>query len=187
VFHRSDTQGGQFAPYNKPPSLRSALRAERFVYFVPFLVPVSGCATIFGGGTSQAVSFASDPVPARFVVKSSSGLQMAQGKAPSTVELPRKNEYQIEITSPGYEPQTMVLTKGVNGWVWTNLIVGGIVGFAIDFVSGAAWKLEPALVNVSLQKGNGDDHEHMYSRIRIEDSKGKVLGERVLPLVPTAQ
>jgi hypothetical protein len=110
------------------------MRAKRLVFLLPFLVPVSGCATIFGGGTSQAVSFASDPVPARFVVKSSSGLQMAQGKAPSTVELPRKNEYQIEITSPGYEPQTMVLTKGVNGWVWTNLIVGGIVGFAIDCV-----------------------------------------------------
>jgi hypothetical protein len=160
---------------------------KRLAGFFPLLVLAGGCATIFGGGTSQAVSFTSDPVPARFVVKSSSGLQMAQGKAPSTVELPRRNEYQIEITAPGYEPQTMVLTKGINGWFWANLVFGGVVGGAIDFLSGAAWKLEPALVNVSMQKGNGDDHEHMFSRIRIEDSKGNVLGERVLQLVPSAQ
>lgn len=145
---------------------------------------VTGCATLFGGGSSQAVNLTSEPTAAGFVVKSSSGLQMAQGKTPNTIQLPRKNEYQLEITAPGYQPQTMVLTKGVNGWVWVNLLGPALVGFAIDFVSGAGWKLEPALVNVSLQKGNGDDVDGMYSRITVKNSEGRVLNERVTRLVP---
>ena len=151
------------------------------------LVLAGGCATLVGGGTSQPVSFASEPASANFVVKSSSGLQMAQGRMPTTIQLPRKNEYQLQITAPGYQPQSMVLTKGINGWLWANILLGGVVGGAIDFASGAAWKLEPALVNVSLQKGNGDDAEGMYSRVRIEDDKGHVLAEHVSKLVPAAR
>ena len=151
---------------------------------LPLLVLASACATIVGGGPSQPVTFSSEPASAGFVVKSSSGLQMAQGKTPTTIRLPRKNEYQLEITAPGYQPQSMVLTKGINGWLWANLLLGGVVGGAIDFASGAAWKLEPALVNVSLQKGNGDDVQGMYSRVRIEDDKGHVLAEHVSKLVP---
>ena len=154
---------------------------------VSLLFLASGCATLVGGGTSQPVSFASQPTSASFVVKSSSGLQMAQGKTPTTIQLPRKNEYQLEITAPGYQPQSMVLTKGINGWLWANVLLGGVVGGAIDFASGAAWKLEPALVNVTLQKGNGDDAEGMYSRIRIEDDKGHILAEHVSKLIPVAQ
>jgi len=152
---------------------------------VLLLIGASGCATLFGGGSSQPINLTSDPASASYVVKSSSGLQMAQGKTPNTIQLPRKNEYQLEITAPGYQPQTMVLTKGVNGWVWVNLLGPSLFGLAIDFVSGSGWKLEPALVNVSLQKGNGDDADGMYSRITMQDAKGHVLNERVTRLVPT--
>ena len=58
---------------------------------------ISGCATILGGGSSQSVSIQSTPPGATYSIQSSSGIQMGQGSTPSTISLPRKNEYQIQI------------------------------------------------------------------------------------------
>lgn len=95
------------------------------------LILTSGCATILGGGPSQSVSVAAEPSGTSFVVKSSSGLQMAAGTAPQIILLPRRNEYQVEFTVPGYQPQSVVLTRGVNGWIWGTLVIGWIVGFIV--------------------------------------------------------
>src|SRR5215204_545131 len=96
---------------------RSITTSVRLVLVGACVSLASGCASIAGGGSNQPVSFSSTPAGATFTVKSSSGIQMAQGTTPSTVRLPRKNEYQVEITVPGYKPQTLALTKGLNGWV----------------------------------------------------------------------
>jgi len=146
---------------------------------------VSGCATIVGGGTSQAVNISSEPSGASFVVKSSSGLQMASGKAPQTLRLPRKNEYQIEFSMEGYRAQTVVLTKGLNGWIWGNFLFGWIVGFIIDFASGSASKLEPAIVQVTLETAMLDDgSQQLFGVVRLIDKKGKVLAEAKAEMEP---
>ena len=64
--------------------------------------------------------------------------QMASGTTPQMVRLPRKNEYQIEFAVPGYRSQSVALTKGVNGWVFGNFLIGWIPGLIIDFVTGSA-------------------------------------------------
>jgi hypothetical protein len=100
---------------------------------------------------------------------------------PNSVSLPRRNEYQIQVDALGYQPQTLAITKGINGWLWVDLLAG-VVGFVIDFMSGAAWKLEPALVTVSLVKA--DDNGGMNSHIEFRDSHGKLLFERTERLIP---
>src|SRR5688500_16257916 len=107
------------------------LRSLRLPLAAVATLITSACATIAGGGTSQGVSVSSEPAGASFVVKSSSGLQMASGATPQTIKLPRKNEYQIEFKVPGYNSQSVPLTKGLNGWVWGNLIIGWVPGFII--------------------------------------------------------
>jgi hypothetical protein len=147
---------------------------------------LSACATLVGGGTSQGVSISSDPTGASFTVKSSSGLQMATGRTPQTISLPRKNEYQIEFTVPGYRTQALPLTKGVNGWVFGNFIFGWIPGFIIDFATGSANKLEPALVSVALQRGVGElDAGRLFGVVKQLDSKGHVMSEQKVELIPT--
>jgi len=149
------------------------------------LLTLSGCATIVGGGSAQPVAIRSTPTSASFTVTSSSGLQMAQGTAPQTIRLPRKNEYQIEFTAPGFQPQKVVLSRGTNGWIWGNLIVGWIVGFAIDFASGSAYKLEPALVDISLvESRTASGAEQTNAVVRLLDGKGRVISETEVPLVP---
>jgi hypothetical protein len=145
----------------------------------------TGCATLFGGGSNQMVSISGAPTSAKFSIRSSSGMQFAQGTMPASVSLPRKNEYQIQIDAAGFQPQTLALTKDLNGWIWVDLIAG-VVGFAIDFISGAAWKLQPAIVNVSLQKTAGSTGG-MSSHIEFRDKSGLLLFERTEKLVPLAK
>ena len=161
------------------------IRAVRLSLLATVMVGSSACATLVGGGSSQAVSISSEPSSASFIVKSSSGMQMASGTTPQTIRLPRKNEYQLEFAVPGYKPQTVALTKGVNGWVFGNFVIGWIPGLIIDFVTGSANKLEPALVSVSLQKGvAGVEAGKFFGVVKQFDASGKTLSEQRVELEP---
>ena len=144
----------------------------------------SGCATILGGGSTQAVSIRSDPAGATFVVRSSSGLQMSSGTSPQQITLARKNEYEIEFSSPGYQTQRLSLLKGLNGWVWLNLVGGGVIGGVIDVVSGAAWRLEPSIVDMKMVRAAGRDDGFAEMQVRMYDKKGALIRELTLPMVP---
>jgi hypothetical protein len=149
------------------------------------ILATSACATLVGGGSSQGVSIASEPSGASFIVKSSSGMQMASGTTPQTISLPRKNEYAIEFTVPGYRSQSLPLTKGVNGWVFGNLLIGWVPGLIIDFVTGSASKLEPSNVQVTLQRGvAGADSDKLFGVVRQLDASGKVVSEQRVEMQP---
>ena len=151
------------------------------------VLTLSGCATILGGGSSQGVTIQSSTPATHFTIRSSSGIQIASGDAPQSVRLPRKNEYQIDFTAPGFQPQTIALTKGTNGWIWGNLVVGWIVGFVVDFASGSAYKLEPSVVNISMaQKVALDGTTSTEALVSLYDTKGHLLGEQHVPMVPVA-
>jgi hypothetical protein len=150
--------------------------------FFSFLFVSTGCATIAGGGSSQPVSFQSSPESATFTVQASSGLEMAQGATPSVVSLPRSNEYQVRINLEGYQPQSVALTRGINGWIWGNLFVGWILGFGIDFLTGSAYKLEPASIQVGLRQAG----EELYAIVRFLDDSQQLIEEKRLLMVPDA-
>lgn len=161
-------------------------RALRLPLVAAATIATSACATLVGGGSSQGISVSSEPSGASFIVKSASGMQMASGTTPQTVRLPRKNEYQIEFAVPGYRSQSVALTKGVNGWVFGNFIIGWIPGLIIDFVTGSANKLEPSLVQVSLQRGvAGTDADKLFGVVRQLDASGHVVSEKRVELQPT--
>lgn len=109
---------------------------------------------------------------------------MAAGTTPQTIVLPRKNEYQIDLTIPGYRTQTAVLTKGLNGWVFVNLLFWP--GAIVDFVTGAASKLEPTYVQVSLQTAQGPSSgaPTAFAVVRFLDKNSVLVGQQRLPLEP---
>jgi len=138
-----------------------------------------GCAAILGGGSNQALSIEGTPSAARYTIRSSSGIQMSAGNIPTSVILPRKNEYQIDVSLEGYETQTVAVTRGTNGWIWGNLVIGWIVGFIVDFATGAAYKLEPAIVNVALEEG-----EQTVAVVQFLDHNHELLRTERLTMVP---
>jgi hypothetical protein len=78
------------------------------------------------------------------------GLQ--HGVTPVVVDLKRNDRHTIRVAMAGYQPFEMDLTRSVSGWVWGNLVFGGLIGLAVDAISGGLYKLSPEQVTAQLQK-----------------------------------
>jgi hypothetical protein len=111
--------------------------------FFPFFIILSGCATIVHGRTQQ-VLVSTNP-PEAFVSDGTNTLQ-----TPATLELKRDKDYLLTISKPGYATETVQITHVLNAMVAGNILVGGLIGWGVDAVSGAHWRLVPETVSVTL-------------------------------------
>jgi len=117
------------------------------------LMSLAGCATIMHG-TGQDVGFGSSPTSAKITVDN-----QRSATTPTVMKLSRKDNHIVRIELDGYLPYEATLTRGVSGWVWGNLVVGGLVGLAVDAISGGLYKLSPEQLTATLAKqtGTADD------------------------------
>ncbi len=117
---------------------------------------LTGCATIMHG-TTQSVGISSNPSGATVTVNG-----MAYGRTPVIADLKRKDNHIVRLELSGYKPYETTLTRSTSGWVWGNIVIGGLVGLVIDAVGGGLYKLTPEQVSAQLEKGrvasapNGD-------------------------------
>jgi len=111
---------------------------------ISFVFLVIGCCTIISG-RNQSLPVVSNPSGAKVIVNG------VQQQSPCTLVLDRKQLlYQVRVEKEGYEPVEITLRKGVNGWVWGNLLFGGIIGLIIDLCTGSVNKFTPTELEVSL-------------------------------------
>jgi hypothetical protein len=103
-----------------------------------------GCATIIHG-SSQDVSINSTPSGAEVTADN-----VPSGKTPVMLHLKRGDAHTIQVNVPGYLPYEIILTKSVSGWVWGNLLFGGLIGLAVDAISGGLYYLNPEQVQAQL-------------------------------------
>lgn len=105
-----------------------------------------GCATIMHG-TSQDVGFSSTPTAAKVTVDNN-----PVGNTPVVAKVSRKGNHIIRMELDGYKPFEATLTRGTSGWVWGNLVFGGIPGLAIDAISGGLYKLTPEQIAAQMAR-----------------------------------
>lgn len=117
------------------------------VLCLPLLL-LAGCATVMHG-TRQSVSISSYPSDAEVWVDN-----QYIGKSPTIVELKRKENHHVKIELKGYQPYEIILSHQLSGWVFGNLVYGGVLGLAVDAISGGLYKLTPDQVQVEMQKEN---------------------------------
>lgn len=120
---------------------------KSFLFFVSLLVVISfiGCATIVKG-RSQKITVMSNPSEAWVTVD---GQQI---KTPGAITLDStRSMYVLKFEKEGYEPVEFKLKRELSGWLFGNIIFGGIIGIVIDFVSNSAYKLSPEEVEVALK------------------------------------
>ena len=91
---------------------------------------IISCGSIVNG-SKQSVGFSSSPDGATVSIDG-----MPRGRTPITIELERDEDHTVRITLPGYYPYSATLTHSVSGWVWGNLLMGGIIGLAVDASTG---------------------------------------------------
>ena len=111
------------------------------------LLATAACGTIING-SKQNVSFSSTPSGATVFVDN-----QQMGVTPVSLALSRKDSHDVRLELAGFQPYEIKLTRGISGWVFGNLIFGGIPGLAIDAISGGLYKLSPDDVQATLVSG----------------------------------
>lgn len=122
------------------------LKAVSVILCFVVLGLMAGCASIMHG-TTQGVGFSSTPTGALITVDNK-----PCGNTPTIVELRRKDTHIVKIEMPGYLPFEATITRSVSGWVWGNIVFGGLIGLAVDAITGGLYKLAPEQVSAVLQK-----------------------------------
>jgi hypothetical protein len=109
------------------------------------LLPVGfACASIVHG-SRQSVAFTSTPSSARVTVDN-----QLVGNTPVVAKLTRKDKHIVRIELEGYSPFETTLARRTSGWVWGNMVFGGLVGLAVDATTGAMYQLTPEEINGTL-------------------------------------
>lgn len=67
-------------------------------------------------------------------------------------EFSRKDNHFIRIELEGYQPYDIVLSRRMSGWVFGNIVFGGVIGVAIDAVSGGIYRLTPEQISAELHE-----------------------------------
>ncbi len=104
----------------------------------------SGCATIISG-KNQDIHITSDPPGVQ--VKAETGVTIT---APGDLTLARNKNHTLVAQYGDAPPQQRELQSNLNGWVFGNILVGGLFGIVIDFASGAYGTLTPGAVHFDL-------------------------------------
>lgn len=115
---------------------------------------LSSCATIMHG-TRQSVGIASNPSCANVWVD-----RNFVGNTPLIVEMKRNENHFVRIELEGYEPYEATFSKQLSGWVFGNIIFGGVIGLAVDAVSGGIYSLTPDQVQAEMRMDNGICSKH---------------------------
>jgi hypothetical protein len=117
------------------------------------------CATIMHG-TSQKIGISSSPSGAKVIVDNADF-----GATPTFAELKRGDDHIVKISLEGYQTAELTITKSVSGWVWGNIVFGGLIGLAVDAISGGLYNLSPEQLNAELKKngfGYIDNEKGIY-------------------------
>ncbi len=132
------------------------------------LVFVSSCASIVKG-TNSPISISTSPEKAKVIIESLDGTQYEEKEAPCTFNLSTAKDYTVRIRLEGYQNRDMTLNRKLTGWLWGNIVFGGIIGLAVDFGTGAAWEHEKS-INVNLEpKGHAGFPEKAYITLVKQD------------------
>jgi hypothetical protein len=124
----------------------------RILGIVALCALAGGCASVTRG-TTENLSIASTPSGAEAII---SGLENPTTcVTPCSVVVKRNADISVTIQKPGFEPQTIPLSREIQGTGAAgfagNVIAGGLVGMGVDAVTGAARDHKPNPVIVTLQ------------------------------------
>lgn len=124
-----------------------------------FLLSTS-CASIVSK-SKWPVSISSHPSEAKITITDKKGVVIFNGYTPITLKLHSgsgffgKARYQIKFEKDGYESRTVPVQFKLNGWYFGNLLLGGVIGMLIiDPATGAMYRIDNDVINVTLQKDN---------------------------------
>lgn len=125
----------------------------------------SSCATIIHG-SNQMVSISSNPSSALVTINN-----QEIGKTPVSTKLSRKDNHIVKIELEGYMPYETQFTRKVDAWIAGNIVFGGLIGLAVDAISGSMYKLTPDQIQAELRENAvalSQDEDGLYFIVVLE-------------------
>jgi hypothetical protein len=138
-------------------------KINRKQYIVSILLVIiflcQGCATIFQPGP--------DRIPVNSTPKQGAKIYLDGqliGVTPSTVSIPRSSECVIRVEMEGYEPIVIDRDKHLNGWIFGNILIGGIIGIAVDLITHnqGGYSEDPVVVELVAKTESGESKAIFY-------------------------
>lgn len=139
----------------------------------------SGCATIVHG-SRQGIPINTTPEGATVFID---GREM--GQTPAVFNLKRGEDHEVTVRLDGHREATLLLEKELafGSAVVGNIFSWGIFGLAVDFVNGAAYRLEPEQLAATLEAQgmslvpSADPDEIMIVLVSVEDVEAALAGQ----------
>ena len=146
---------------------------------------LTSCGTIFTG-TSDDININSTPPKATVKILSSGGMDIFSGHTPCTVNLSKKNDYNVNIKLDGYQEQKIFISGKLNAFMLVlDIFCGGLIGIVVDAVTGGWNKLEPSSINITLLTAYNDNGDIiLYTVFKGVDEDGNPR-EYKLPIIKT--
>ena len=130
---------------------RSPRAAPAAVLLALVLIAGSGCASIVTPGRFRPVKVETHPAGAMVFLN-----EKYEGRSPLTLRVDRKEDHRVRFLMEGRETYEDTIESGLNGWLFGNLIFGGIIGIVVDGVNGSAATPKPGKFDVYLLAPGGD-------------------------------
>jgi hypothetical protein len=102
------------------------------------------------------------------------------GESPVLAKLTRKNVHLVEIELAGYLPYETKLVRRASGWIWGDIMFGGILSLAVDAISGGLYKLTPDQLQATMAGQtslNQDDGALLLTVVMRPDPTWEKIGE----------
>ncbi len=113
---------------------------------------LSSCATIFTGNRASININGQQDEPVNITTYDSTYQQV---KLPYIVKIYKKKlKEKISVTSEHYKYQDFIPGRKMNPWIFGNIALGGVIGVAIDALTGAFYDAENKTVNLQYTPKN---------------------------------
>lgn len=108
-------------------------------------VALSSCALIMGG-TEDPITFTSEPSGAEVFIDG-----QAKGVTPATIEVKTSDDVSIVLKKSGYKDAYVRNHTSFDLWTIGDVVVGGLIGFLVDWFSDAMWDHENSVIHTTLK------------------------------------
>ena len=110
----------------------------------------SGCATITKG-TQQTITISTDPTGAACNLTRDAKPLAVVNPTPGSIPIEKAmGSIAIQCKKPGYKDAAGALASEFQAWTFGNIILGGLIGIAVDAASGAMHEY-PTMVTITLE------------------------------------
>lgn len=147
---------------------------KNFILII-FPLVITSCATIVHGSRQQ-VAIVCDPKRAKIDIDGTS-----LGHTPYLARLTRRNNHLLKIELEGYLPYEITLKRKLDGWIFGNILLGGVIGIVIDAATGSMYKLSPKDVTAQLNSTSAsfnNTNQGIYLSVVLKpDNKWSKIGQ----------